>query len=169
MPRTLHFAVLCGLALSGTPALAQDLIDGTDPARVLEIARGYGFAELDTDAQGDPMVVARMNGTAYRVFFYGCSDGRDCSSLQFWTYSAAPADALVAVNDWNREFRFGSAFIDADGDVAIRLDVNLFGGVSGRNLDDTFDWWRIVLQRARDHFDLPQDDPAPPPDIGKTL
>jgi hypothetical protein len=29
------------------------------------------------------------------------------------------------------------------------MDVNLFGGVTRRNLDDTFDWWRVVLDEVR--------------------
>ena len=75
------------------------------------------------------------------------------------------------MNAWNRDRRFGKAYIDADGDIAIEMDVNLWGGVTPKNLDDTFDWWRIVLERAGEVF---EDAPAAPetadPDAGgKTL
>jgi len=29
------------------------------------------------------------------------------------------------------------------------MDVNLFGGVTRKNLDDTFDWWRVVLNGVK--------------------
>jgi hypothetical protein len=167
-PLLLSFA--CLMALPG-PVLAQDLVAGDNPDKILEIARGFGSAELETDSDGAPRIRGRMNGVLYSVFFYGCEDGKDCATIQFWTFTDAPADALTAVNDWNRDRRFGKAYIDADGDVVIEMDVNLLGGVTPKNLDDTFDWWRIVLERAGEEFPESQGQtvtPEPAP-IGKTL
>ena len=151
------------LALSSSaPLSAQDLVTAGDPGKILEIARGFGSAELETDGNGDPVIRGRMDGTRYSVSFYGCKDGADCTTIQFWTWLDAPSDPLGAVNTWNRDFRFGKAFIDADGDVIIEWDVNLWGGVSPRNLDDTFDWWRSVMSRLDEVFDNPSVLPARP-------
>jgi hypothetical protein len=153
-------------------AFAQDHVEADNPEKILQIARGFGSAELEKDTSGDPMIRGRLGGVRYNVYFYGCEKGKECDSIQFWTFIDAPeTDLLVAVNDWNRDHRFGKAYIDADGDVAIELDVNLWGGVTPKNLDDTFDWWRVVLEKSRQAFG---DTPGPRPPIqpgagGKTL
>ena len=52
---------------------------------------------------------------------------------------------LRDVNRWNQEYRFGQAYIDTDGDPVLAYFVNLNGGVAYENLDDTFDWWKVML------------------------
>jgi hypothetical protein len=168
-PARPSLALALVLALVAAPGAAEDLVTAGDPGKILEIARGFGSAELETGAEGAPMIRGRMNGKRYSIFFNDCTDGADCGTIQFWTYMAAPPDALAAVNDWNRDYRFAEAYLDRDGDVSIEMDVNLWGGVSPRNLDDTFDWWRLVLEQARRSF---RDPGPPPPDtgaLGKTL
>ncbi|OYW60707.1 MAG: hypothetical protein B7Z10_00130 [Rhodobacterales bacterium 32-66-7] len=46
------------------------------------------------------------------------------------------------------------------------MDVNLWGGVSLKNLDDTFDWWRVILDLVREEF--PEDPDAPGQTTGPT-
>ncbi|MFN0113546.1 MAG: YbjN domain-containing protein [Paracoccaceae bacterium] len=150
-------------AAFAAPAPAQTLVAADNPAKILEIARGFGSAELETDSEGAPVIRGRIEGTRYSVFFFGCEDGKDCTDIQFWSYLPAPQDALGAVNDWNRERRFGKAYVDSEGDIAIEFDVNLWGGVSPKNLDDTFDWWRVVLERAGEVFGTPPPPAEAPP------
>jgi hypothetical protein len=150
------------LALLATAATAQNLVTAEDPEKILEIARGFGSAELERDDDGAPVIRGRMEGRRYSVFFYGCTDGKDCSTIQFWTFAPAPGNPLDAVNVWNREYRFGKAYIDNVGDIVIEWDVNLWGGVTAKNLDDTFDWWRGVIVRAKTVFGDPSVLPAPP-------
>lgn len=129
---------------------ADDILDGSDPGAILEIARGYGSAMLDVDGVGDPKISGRIGGQPYDVFFYGCDDGgQNCMSLQFTTWYVGTRPTAEVVTKWNDENRFGTAYLDRDGDLAIDMDVNLFGGVTRRNLDDTFDWWRVVLEEVR--------------------
>lgn len=152
-------AVAVALSLVLSPAAwAQDLVDATNPEKILEIARGYGSAELEVDKDNDPLIVGRMNGFRYKVFFFGCDDGKDCKSIQFWTFTKAPQNALEAVNKWNREYRFGRGYLDKEGDITIEMDVNLWGGVTPKNLDDSFDYWRLVMEEADKVFE----DPAVP-------
>jgi hypothetical protein len=150
-------AVLCaGLA---APAAAQDrqaappaeaLLTAADPAPILAIARGWGWAELATDSAGDPMIRGRRAGQAYWVYFYDCTASRDCLNIQFRTIFPLPAGVSAnAINRWNGETRFGKAYIDDEGDLVVKLDVNLWGGVSAANLDDTFDWWFTVTAAAQ--------------------
>lgn len=150
-PVHLVLTLVAGLALpvSAMAQSATDLLDGSDPAAILNIAQGYGSAMLDVDSVGDPMIEGRIDGQAYTVFFYGCEAAKDCSSIQFTTYFAGIRPDASLVSAWNDENRFGTLYLDSDGDLAIDLDVNLFGGVTRKNLDDTFDWWRVVLDEVR--------------------
>lgn len=134
------------LATAAWPALGSDLVTAGDVDRIAEIARGFGSATVETDPVGDPMIVGRMDGTQYGVLFYGCTDGSDCRDIQFFTRWTAgrPLD-VAAINDWNAATRFAKAYLDAEGDPVLEFAVNLFGGVSETNLDDTFDWWRLLM------------------------
>jgi hypothetical protein len=139
--------------IGAVPVMAQsadDILDGSDPGAILEIARGYGSAMLDVDGVGDPKISGRIDGQPYDVFFYGCDDGGlNCNSLQFTTWFGGTRPGPEVLSNWNNENRFGTVYLDRDGDLAIDMDVNLFGGVTRRNLDDTFDWWRVVLDEVR--------------------
>lgn len=138
--------VLAGLLLPVTAASAQKLVDATDPEAIINLMRGFGSAVLETDDAGDPMIVARIDGTRFLVLFYGCQDGADCKSIQFraaWETSGNVS--LGKIDSWNADKRFGKAYLDDVKDPVVEMDVNLFGGVSTRNLEDTIDWWQLVL------------------------
>jgi hypothetical protein len=147
-----HTALLPVLAFLGAGALApavmaQSLVQGSDVDTIANIARGYGSATVQTDSAGDPQILGRINGVQYVVSFYGCTNGTNCTTIQFRAAWSNPGNVtLVDMNTWNQEKRFGKAYLDYDNDPVIEWDVNLLGGVSTRNLDDTFDWWKIVLE-----------------------
>lgn len=145
---------LSTLALAPAASGAQALLDASDPEAIANIARGYGAVEVTSDALGDPMLRGRMDGTQYLVLFYGCENGRNCTNIQFraaWVNTGAVTQNTILA--WNRDNRFGKATLDAENDPVIQWDVNLFGGVSRANLDDTFDWWRVVLDGFADHLE----------------
>jgi hypothetical protein len=155
-------SLLFCLTFTASQVSAQSLVTADDPEKILEIARGFGSAELEREPDGTPRIRGRMEGSRYTIYFYGCKNGTDCSTIQFWTYAPAPGNPLDAVNVWNRQYRFGKAYIDDDGDIAIEWDVNLWGGVTPKNLDDTFDWWRGVMVRIKTVFGDPSMMPAAP-------
>jgi hypothetical protein len=157
----LGLALILALLLSAFNVSAQDLVTADDPEKILDIARGFGSAELESDEDGAPVIRGRMDGRRYSVYFYGCEDGTGCSTIQFWTWVEAPLDPLGSVNSWNRDFRFGKAYVDGEGDIILEWDVNLWGGVTPRNLDDTFDWWRGVMIRMDEVFGSPSVLPGP--------
>ncbi len=57
---------------------------------------------------------------------------------------------MEEINAWNRDKRFGKAYLDDDGDPALEMNVNLRYGVSRKNFDDTVDFWRIVLKTFKE-------------------
>lgn len=139
-------ALALALLLAGSPAYAVELVTAKSPSRILSIAKGFGSAKLDKDADGDPLIRGRIAGTQYNVHFYGCKDGRNCEDIQFmagWTgYKVSPE----TLNRWNMERRYGTAYLDGDNDPILHMPVNLKHGVSQANLDDTFDWWKVALK-----------------------
>ena len=147
-----ELALALGLVVAAASAQAQEIIDGTDPLRVLNVARDYGEAALTADGIGDPMIEGRIGAKEYRLNFYGCSESRDCGALLFsasWEQEGTNDTDMAA---WNRKRRNGKAYLEKDGRATIEMNVNLRGGVTRNNLDDTFDWWRTVLKEfAREH------------------
>ncbi|MFN4057951.1 MAG: YbjN domain-containing protein [Roseinatronobacter sp.] len=129
-----------------SPSLSQSMVTASDTDTILNIARGYGSATLEADEVGDPFIRGRIDGVIYVVNFYGCTNSKDCTTIQFRAaWNETPGVTLGTMNNWNRDMRFGKAYLDTENGPTIEWDVNLFGGVSATNLDDTFDWWKIIL------------------------
>lgn len=145
------------LAQLSAPLSAQSpdlagIITGDDVERVTLIAARYGPAERRTDeADNSAWIRAEIDGIVYTISFLNCEDGRNCGSVQFrawWTSDGA--HSLEAMNQWNRDRRFSAAYLDNGGNATIEFDVNLLGGVTAVNFDDTVQWWRAVLRQFRD-------------------
>ena len=150
---TLGLAIMAALA-APTAAGAEETIDATGPARILAVVQGYGEAALTTDNLGDPLIEGRIGEKDYDLFFYDCNEGRDCKSLTFsatWETDDLTDEMMAG---WNREKRFGKAYLEQDGNATVEMSVNLHGGVTRVNLDDTIDWWRLVLAEFADYFDF---------------
>lgn len=155
--RTSHFfPIVSVLAFAAAPLLAQSpalggMITGQDVDRIAEIAAAYGTAERRTDeADGSPWIRAEIDGTVYTISFLNCQGGQNCSSVQFrawWTSDGA--HSIADMNRWNRERRFSDAYLDSSDNATIEFDVNLAGGVTAVNFDDTVQWWRAVLREFR--------------------
>lgn len=130
-----------------TAAVGQELLTAGDTGKVLDIAKGFGSAELEKDSDGDPKISGRMEGIKYVVLFYGCTDGKDCQTIQFYAgWKTDDGDVTIdELNAWNRDNRFSKAYIDGDGDPAIEMDVSLERGVSSGNLDEWFSWWKTSV------------------------
>lgn len=83
------------------------------------------------------------------MYFYGCAKGRECDDIQFSAGWSGPKVSLEKINEWNRDKRFGKAYIDSDGDPRLEMEVNLDYGVSAKNLEDSFNWWSKALKEFK--------------------
>ena len=138
--------ITLGLLSFAFNAHAQTLVFASNPQAILQIAQGLGDAKLDKDREGDPKITGNLEGSAYQILFFGCTNHVHCDNIEFqagWTDTKA---TLQEVNRWNRDKRFGKAYLDSANDPMLELDVNLDYGVSRKNLEDTFDYWRKVLR-----------------------
>lgn len=132
---------------------SQNLIDGGNPGQILSLAQGWGSATLGTDGEGDLKITGRIDGTRYSIYFFGCDQkNQGCNSIMFRTAWSLDGVSYQHINEWNRTKRFGTAYLDNELDPVIELSVNLDYGVTTENLDDTFDFWRVVLEGFKEHL-----------------
>ena len=147
---SLSFLYACSLSLATlSAARAEDpeIYDIADPETVNEIAKGYGSASIDKDSTGDPMVVGRLQGMKYVIYFYGCESGEKCKSIQF---SAGYTDPFTAdqANEWNKKFRWIKAYA-GDGSN-FKMDVSFIGGITRSGLEQQFSTWDSLISDVKD-------------------
>jgi hypothetical protein len=128
------------LAAGTVAAQAQALIDGTNVEDIVNLARGYGAASSDTASSGDPMISGKVNAVAYAIYFHNCTDGANCEDIRFYA-SFASKPSLETINEWNRDKRWGKAYVDSNLDATLEWDLNLVHGVSRDNLDNSLAVW----------------------------
>jgi hypothetical protein len=132
---------------------AQELVDGTNVDDVANIARGYGSVTVDKASNGDPMITGKIEGVSYYLFFRNCTEANtECEDLNFYAGFLDNKQTMDAVNAWNRDKRFGKAYLDSDLDAVIEYDVNLEHGVTRENLDSTFSVWSLILKQFADYI-----------------
>lgn len=126
-------------------AHAEKLIDGSKPAEILDIAKGFGSATLSTDDDGDPMIDGRIDGNRFAIHFFSCTNGTGCGVILFRAAWISDTIDLAKLNDWNANKFVGRAYLDNENDPVIEMTVILEGGVSAENLEESFEYWRLVL------------------------
>jgi len=150
-----HLPLAAALACAcAAPAFAADLIDATDPDRIAQAVRDFGYrAELDEDGDGDPLIRTTIEGLDTYIHFYGCRDGSDCRQILFSAGFDLPRGAKPdTVNAWNRDKLVGRAYLDDERDPFIDHLVLLEGGVSPANLRAQFEAWGTAVAQFRDHI-----------------
>lgn len=82
------------------------------------------------------------------MYFYGCENDRDCNSVSLSSgFDLADGLSAESANAFNYEWRWASVELDEENDPFLRMDINLIYGVSEDNFRDSFDTWRIVLEK----------------------
>jgi len=149
--RALFAAV--ALMLGGATMASAQTLDGNAVDEIANIARGYGSVTMDTSSNGDPMISGKIEGISYYVFFRNCSDAHtDCEDLNFYAGFLDNKQTMDAINAWNRDKRFGKAYLDSDLDAVIEYDVNLEYGITRENLDSNFGVWSLILKQYADYI-----------------
>ena len=123
------------LSLSIT-ATAKDerstVIESITSQRAAELLREAGFPGSEIDEDGD--IIVSMQG--YRVLFLvGSYKGKTISARFALAGTSATIDT---VNAFDKEKRFGRAFLDDDGDPVLESDLDLEGGVTEARVKDFF-------------------------------
>ena len=136
-----------GALTAAVPAHAE-LVRAQDPASVVAAMKAGGFtATLGKDSTGDPMISSNTGGTNFRVYFYNCTDNRECATVQFHAgYDFDEAPSFATMNEFNKNQRFAGAYLDKDNDPVVEMDVDLDdGGMSQALFIDNLQFWQSVL------------------------
>lgn len=97
------------------------------------------------------------------VFFYECDGGpflgparaeSACLSYEYRAYAPASAipDNPDIANRWNKNYHFGKAWRDDLGDVWIQMNVIVAGGVTERNIRESYKLWRRTLSAFSEYL-----------------
>jgi hypothetical protein len=134
------------LSIAASPVRAQ-MVDAADAPKLSAAMQEMGWlAKLGKDSEGDPKITSKVGGSEYQIQFYGCTDHTGCKSILFTSsYTVKKKLTPAQANEWNLKHRFGSITVDSDGDPRLTMPVNLDGGVSAKNFEDTLDWWRTTM------------------------
>jgi hypothetical protein len=89
----------------------------------------------------------KIEGRRSIITFFNCTEG-ECRSFQYYAGIAMhDKPECGKVNKFNRERRFGRAYIDKDGDPVIEMDVDLDGGVARDHIVESIATWRAIVSR----------------------
>ena len=142
-----RFLLAGALAAMAFPAQSQN-VTASDPGSIVRAMHGAGYqARLTTAEDGNPQIDSGASGSNFSIFFFDCTDGRDCRAIQFHSSYEHPAPALEQLNLWNRETRYARGFISESGTPTIEMDVNLdaAGGISNALFLDNLDLFVLVM------------------------
>ncbi|MCI2399759.1 YbjN domain-containing protein [Aliiroseovarius subalbicans] len=146
-------SVIFALSVGATAQAGQVL--ASNPQSIMDFFFEQGIpAQLGTDSYNDPMIDYRYEGEAYSLFFYGCTDGARCDSVQFKTgHRVGGKVTLDSVNAWNAEYRFGDAYLTDNGDTNLTYDI-LTGaeGLSTADFSEVFGQWISMVEDFEDHI-----------------
>lgn len=137
-------AALAATTWAGS-ATAENLW-ASDPQSILFAMQDAGYAATlgKSSSTGNPKISSRISQSNYAVFFYGCRDHRDCTSIQFSAgYNLDSPMSAARANEWNRHQRFAKVYINDSGTPILRMDMTMEGdGTGRRNFAYSLDFWR---------------------------
>lgn len=157
------FLAISAFSLIGAPigALAQEtssngLVDSITPAEIAELLAGAKLqTKITTGSSGEPVVMAQQGDLKFLVRGVECSKGADvrCTKIQFRAgFKLDEHPSSTWMNDFNKTWVFGKAYVTADGVARVEYPINLEEGISEGNLINNFVMWISVLQAFYDHL-----------------
>jgi len=137
-------------------AQAQTIVSAQDPAELVSIIQELGFqAKLEKDNVGDPVIRSSSDGVEFAIYFYDCKGNKRCKSLHFSVgYDLVDGSSLEAVQQWNADKRFASAYLDDEHDPFLQMDINTEGGITRQNFEKSFDLWQVLKDEFEEHIDF---------------
>ena len=135
------------MLVAAAPVQAQTVL-ATNPMTIVQALQSAGYrAQLGRDERGDPKIDTAAGGTNFIIYFFDCTNGRDCRAVQFHSSYETQAPALETMNRWNRDYRYARAFVTGESHPALEMDVNLdaAGGMSRRLFLDSLDLYVSLL------------------------
>jgi hypothetical protein len=145
--RTSWLAIAAVGACWALPAQAQ-MVRAQDPSSVQRALQAEGYtAKVTTDKDGDPLIESAYSGSQFEVYFYNCTNHKECATVQFHAgYDLSNGSSLQTINAWNKGKRFGRGYLDDENDPHVEMDVDLDdGGMSQALFVDNLEFWTSLL------------------------
>lgn len=133
-----------GATLLVSPTAFAHEIDAKDPQKIADLMRVSTDAtdiKVGKDSGGDPRITFKQHEMKQAIYFYGCKDGKNCTSIQFVFIGSESGHTISTINDFNSEYRFAKAYLDKDNDAILQMDVVLHNKVSKAYMTDVFKKW----------------------------
>lgn len=144
-----HFMTVATVAAMGlaNTAMAQDLLTAAEAQPIAAIMQEAGLqADVGTDNVGDPLITSSAAGANFSVLFYGCTAGKDCTSVQLNACFDLPnGTTLEIANTWNKDMRYGKASLNENLDPCLMMDIDMTAGISGATFKSSIQTWSQVL------------------------
>ena len=153
----MFLSLILAASAPAAPVATAAQISPADPAAIVLLLQREGYkAKLDKDKEGDPMIESAASGAQFQIFFYDCTQGRDCGSLTFHAGYLMDKDKKPApekMSEYNRGWRFGRAYLDDDKDPNLEFDV-AFGGVAmpEKMFVENLDAWANSMASFQQHI-----------------
>jgi hypothetical protein len=142
--RWIWLVAMLGLPLAGHAGpLPDGGVSAPELAAALKTA-GYP-ADITNDRMGDPMIRGSTGTVVFEVYFFQCGAELRCTSIQFTAPFRRKALTATTIAIWNRDHRFGRAFLDFRGTPWISMDVEATHGMTTEALGANIQRWVGVL------------------------
>jgi hypothetical protein len=142
-------------APSSAERVRGGILDASDANRLSRFMTSLGYlADVVTNPTGEPAINSKISSTDYSIQFYECENGEFCNSIQFLAETPIPPNlTLEDINAFNARWRYIRASVSGSV-VRLQMDVNLDGGVTAGNIEDTLDIWRRLLETFEHEFSI---------------
>lgn len=157
MAKISAFGAIAAFALTvPLTAQAQTIVSAEDPDKLAAVIQSLGFqAKLEKDNVGDPVIRSSSSGVDFSIYFYDCESNKRCKSLHFTAgYDVPDGTSLEAMQEWNAEKRFASAYLDEEGDPFLQMDINTDGGITQENFESWVDLWQSLKGEFEQRIDF---------------
>lgn len=134
-------AVLTAAFLAFLTPIAANAADITksDVTRALS---GKGYAVQEFNSNG-----VQVNVGGYVVLVFVAGSDKDVSFVHFVSGVTGNELSYEFLNSFNNDVKFGRAYIDGDGDVALQMDRNASGGISIQNVESDFEVFLTLINK----------------------
>jgi hypothetical protein len=154
LPLMLAAATAGAQSTGAKPSIA--LVSAADPNGLVAAMMAEGFtATLETDKVGDPVIRSRASGSSFSIYFYGCTEHADCTSLGFSSgWDLADGTTHEVINSWNTDRLVGQAYVDDEMDPWLTYFVVTEGGISTAAFASSLRRWDSALGSFQDLIDF---------------
>lgn len=122
----------------------QRVIDKITRDELIALMKSEGYA-VDVTDQGN----IRWKIDGFRSVIYVADDQH---SMQFSVGFVDLEPSLERINEWNRDMRFSSSYLDSEVDPNLKLDLDIAGGVTQDRIVGFLSSCRTAFENWRQHI-----------------